>query len=83
MHHLDTAPSLTEVPRGGWFNSVLDPNSRGVASGIHGVGGRGSKIFRILGAFLNSPFYFEHFEYILLLPFIRNEKSRTFRQTHD
>ena len=40
---------------GGWFKSVPDPKPCGL--------GGGSKSFRVLGAFLTSPFHAEQFVY--------------------
>ena len=64
------ADTLSSVGRGGVYHggvcsSVLDTNPRGVGggSGRGGGGGGVRKIFSILGAFLNSPFHSEHFEY--------------------
>ena len=49
---------------GGVCSSVLDTNPRGVGGGGVQEGGGGSRKFSsILRAFLNSPFYSEHFEY--------------------
>ena len=54
-------------PRGGLqFSSRHQSPQRG-RGGPGGGGGR-KKIFFILGAFLNSPFQFEHFEYTPKLP---------------
>ena len=64
--------------RGG-FNSVADPNHRGVGTGVWRTGG-GVKNCPVWGAFLNSPFHSEHFEYTQdpgnnpLLPSTTNEK---------
>ena len=53
----------TSSCHGGLCSSVLDTNPRGMGGGGgRGVGGQ-SKFFSILGAFLNSPFHSEHFEY--------------------
>ena len=63
----------------GRFKSLPDPYPRSVARGSRGGGGGLKIVFRVLGAFLNSLFHSEHFEYThvgsnVLLPFIRNEK---------